>query len=188
MNSLPKSPFPPALFFFLDNPLRRLIFNREKFIRGMGIKQGDTVLEMGCGPGFFTETLSAVAGKNGKVYAQDVEEKMLKRVTAKLHGFGFKNVTLLLSNSSSLPLGDGVCDAVFCANVLEEIYHENEIAGTIKEIHRVLKKPGILIIKEHRPGGTRKIIEEVKKAFLTLGYEKCVDIATPFSFHVKFRK
>ena len=154
----------------------------------MGVKQGDTVLEMGCGPGFFTETLSAVAGENGKVYAQDVEEKMLKRVRAKLPCFGFKNVTLLLSNSSSLPLGDGVCDAVFCANVLEEIYRENELAGTIKEIHRVLKKPGILIIKEHRPGNTRKIMEEVKKAFLTLGYEKCADIATLFSFHVKFSK
>ena len=96
---------------------------------------------------------------------------MLKRVEAKLPGFGFKNVTLLLSNSSSLPLSDGACDAVFCANVLEEIYRENELAGTIKEIHRVLKKPGILIIKS-TAGGTRKIMEEVKKAFLALGYEK----------------
>ena len=142
MSKLPKSPFPPGLAFFLDLPLRRLLIDREKFLRGMGVKEGDFVLEAGCGPGFFTETLSLIVGEKGKVYAQDVEEAMLRKVKKKIPSFRYPNVIPLLCNSSSLELPDSSCDVVFCANVIEEIYKEGELEGTVTEIDRVLKRGG----------------------------------------------
>ncbi len=60
MNSLPKSPFLAGLAVLLDNPVRRLFINREKFFKNMGVKDGDYILEVGCGPGFFTEALSSI--------------------------------------------------------------------------------------------------------------------------------
>ncbi|MBI5345469.1 MAG: methyltransferase domain-containing protein, partial [Deltaproteobacteria bacterium] len=95
MKSLPKSPFPPYLAVFLDNPIRRLFINREGFLTGMGVKRGDFVLEVGCGPGFFTTVLSRLVGKDGRVYAQDIEEAMLKRVEKKLGSLPHKNCVLL---------------------------------------------------------------------------------------------
>src|SRR3972149_6561003 len=44
-STLVRSPFPPFLSFVLDNPLRRLLINRDKFLREAGIREGDYVLE-----------------------------------------------------------------------------------------------------------------------------------------------
>lgn len=188
MNTLPKSPFPPKLAFFLDNPLRRLLIDREKFLRGMGVKEGDRILEVGCGPGFFTETLSLIVGEKGKVYAQDIEEAMLRKIKKKLPSFRYPNVIPLLCNSSSLELPDSSCDVILCANVIEEIYKEGELEGTVKEIGRVLKPGGILFIKEHRFGGTGPIIEETECLFISSGYDRISKEKTFFSYHLRFTK
>lgn len=185
---LVKSPFPPFFAFVLDNPVRKLLINRERFLRRMGIKEGDSVLEVGCGPGFFTETLSMIVGNRGMVYAQDVEEAMIERVREKSSRPGLGNVVPLLCNSSSLTLPSGSCDVVFCANVIEEIYKEGELKGTAGELDRVLKKGGTLIIKEHRPGGTRAMVREAEKLFSNLGYDKVFEEKTLLSYHMRFRK
>jgi ubiquinone/menaquinone biosynthesis C-methylase UbiE len=185
MNTLPKNPFPPSLAFFLDLPLRRLLIDREKFLRGMGVKEGDRVLEVGCGPGFFTETLSLIVGEKGKVYAQDIEEAMLRKIKKKLPSFRYPNVIPLLCNSSSLELPDSSCDVILCANVIEEIYKEGELEGTVKEIGRVLKPGGILFIKEHRFGGTEPIIKETEGLLARFGYNKVSEEKTLLSYHSK---
>ena len=186
MNTLPKNPFPPGFAFFLDNPLRRFLIDREKFLRGMGVKEGDRVLEVGCGPGFFTEVLSLIVGERGKVYAQDIEAAMLKRVEKKLDSLLYKNVLLLHCNSTAIELSDGSCDVVLCANVLEEIYKEGELEGTVTEIDRVLKRGGTLVIKEHRFGGTEPIIKETEKLFVSSGYDKVFEVKTLLSYHSKY--
>jgi len=172
MEKLPKSPFPPGLAPFLDNPIRRLLINRERFLRGMGVKGGQSVLEVGCGPGFFTETLSRIVGQQGKVYAQDVEEAMIRRVKKKLPSLPFTNVTLLLCASTALELPGLSFDVVLCLNVLEEIYKEGGLTGTVKEIDRVLKTGGAVVIKEHRFGNTAPIVREAEGLFEKNGYEK----------------
>ncbi|MBI5598188.1 MAG: class I SAM-dependent methyltransferase [Deltaproteobacteria bacterium] len=188
MSALPKSPFPPALAFILDNPLRRLLINRDRYLRDMGVVEGCRILEVGCGPGFFTEALSIVTGKDGVVYAQDVEKRMLERLERKLKSFRFQNVIPLLCNSSALDLPSASCDIVFCANVFEEIYKEGEMEGTVREITRVLKASGILVIKEHRPGGTRRKIEAVEDMFINLGYNKVFERKTILSYNSKLRR
>ncbi|MBI5560509.1 MAG: methyltransferase domain-containing protein [Deltaproteobacteria bacterium] len=185
---LVKSPFPPFLAFILDNPLRRVLIDRERFLRGMGVKEGDHVLEIGCGPGFFTETLSMIVGENGRVYAQDVEEAMVERVRRKSAGFRFSNVVPLLSNSSLIALAPGSCNVALCANVIEEIYKEGELEGTVAELDRVLRKPAVVIVKEHRFGGTGPMVRKAEKLMLNLGYEKVLEEVTFFSYHMRFRK
>ena len=75
--NLPKSPFPAWMAPTLDNMLRRILTNRRRKVLESGVKEGDKVLELGCGPGFYTEEISIVAGPAGKVYAQDVQQDML---------------------------------------------------------------------------------------------------------------
>ncbi len=188
MNTLPKSPFPPALAVFLDNPVRRLLINREKFLRNMGVKEGDYILEVGCGPGFFTEALSSIVGEKGRIYAQDIEESMLHKVDRKIPSFRYRNVIPILCNSSSLGLPGGSCDVVVCANVLEEIYREGELKETVSEVDRVLRPGGILIVKEHRFGGTAPIIKESEELFISIGYEKVLEEKTFFSYNSRLLK
>ncbi len=57
----------------LDNPIRRLIHNPQKILGGY-IKPGQTVLDLGCGPGVFSIAMEEMVGKSVKVIAVDVQE------------------------------------------------------------------------------------------------------------------
>lgn len=60
----------------LNNWLRRLVQNPRKIV-GEYIKEGDSVIDFGCGPGFFTVDMAQMVGDNGKVTAVDLQEEML---------------------------------------------------------------------------------------------------------------
>ena len=61
--------------YLLANPLRRLLEEPEKLI-GPFVKEGMTVVDYGCGMGFFTLPMARLVGPGGKVIAVDVQEKM----------------------------------------------------------------------------------------------------------------
>ena len=73
---------PHTISFFLDNWFRKLIQNPEKIV-GPYLKEGDTVVDIGCGPGFFSVEMAKQVGKNGRVVAVDLQEKMITHVRRK---------------------------------------------------------------------------------------------------------
>jgi ubiquinone/menaquinone biosynthesis C-methylase UbiE len=73
---------PHKMAFMLDNWIRKLIQNPKKVV-GEYIKEGDTVIDFGCGPGFFSTEMAVMVGKNGKVIAADLQEEMLAHVRKK---------------------------------------------------------------------------------------------------------
>jgi ubiquinone/menaquinone biosynthesis C-methylase UbiE len=64
------------LAYTFDNPLRRLIHN-PKDIFSDYVKEGMTVMDIGCGMGYFTIGLAEIVGDAGKVIAVDLQEEML---------------------------------------------------------------------------------------------------------------
>ncbi len=78
---------PHKFAFILDNWVRKLLQNPGKIV-GTHIGKGDTVVDMGCGPGFFTIEMAKRVGESGRVYAVDLQEEMLDHVKqkAKKHG------------------------------------------------------------------------------------------------------
>ena len=73
---------PHTISFFLDNWVRKII-QHPKRIAGPYIKKGDTVVDLGCGPGFFSIEMAKLVGKNGRVIAVDLQEKMIAHVKKK---------------------------------------------------------------------------------------------------------
>jgi ubiquinone/menaquinone biosynthesis C-methylase UbiE len=67
---------PHRAAFILDNWIRRLFQNPVKIV-GEYVKEGDTVIDFGCGPGFFSIPLARLVGEKGKVFAVDLQEEML---------------------------------------------------------------------------------------------------------------
>ena len=59
-----------------DNPFRELIHDPEKILAPY-VGGGDTVLDVGCGMGYFSMGLAKLVGNDGKVICADVQEKML---------------------------------------------------------------------------------------------------------------
>lgn len=73
---------PHTIAFFLDNWFRTLIQNPKRIV-GAYINAGDTVVDLGCGPGFFAVAMARMAGEQGRVIAVDLQEKMIAHVKRK---------------------------------------------------------------------------------------------------------
>ena len=63
----------------LDNGLRRLVQNPRKILNPF-IREGMTVLDIGCGPGFFSVEIAKMLNGKGKVIAADAQEGMLHSI------------------------------------------------------------------------------------------------------------
>jgi ubiquinone/menaquinone biosynthesis C-methylase UbiE len=69
--------YPASRAGSLDSRLRRLLFPPEKVLDGY-IRPGDVVLDVGCGPGFFTLAMARMVGDAGEVIAVDLQEEMIR--------------------------------------------------------------------------------------------------------------
>jgi ubiquinone/menaquinone biosynthesis C-methylase UbiE len=146
-------PFPAPAFtgHFLDSNYRRKIQPPDKVIQRSGIVEGMNVLEIGCGSGAFTTFVARAVGKRGKVYALDIEPKMLKQLENKLakpENQDIKNVELINRSAYELPFDDNSLDAVYMVTVLQEIPDRDR---ALQQAKRVLKPGGILSITELFP-------------------------------------
>ncbi|HET6421821.1 MAG TPA: class I SAM-dependent methyltransferase [Geobacteraceae bacterium] len=73
---------PYWLGFLLVNPFRRLMHDPEKIMCPF-VEKGMTVLDIGPGMGFFTLPLAEMVGPGGRVFAVDVQEKMLQSLKSR---------------------------------------------------------------------------------------------------------
>ena len=69
----------------LDSRFRRCWHNPRRLL-GPRIREGMTVLDVGCGPGFFIPELARLVGPAGRVIAADLQEGMLRLVQDKIRG------------------------------------------------------------------------------------------------------
>jgi len=70
---------PSCISFSLDNRIRRFFQNPEELL-GRFIHEGQTVIDIGCGSGFFTLPMARLVGENGRVIAVDIQKGMLDKV------------------------------------------------------------------------------------------------------------
>ena len=142
-----------------DNPLLPIFRNPYKLLRAAGLKPGQKVLEVGCGPGFFTIPAAKIVGEEGFVYAVDVHPLAIERVKEKIEREGIKNVTPIHANVSDTGLPDQSIDLAFIFGLR---YIAGGLENVISEIHRILKSGGVLSFEKTR-GSKKKLIEEVER-------------------------
>lgn len=78
----------------LDKWWRKFLHNPDKFLKKY-IRDGMTVLDFGCGPGFFTIPLANYVGLRGKVVAADFQEGMLEIVRRKIQDTDIESKVVL---------------------------------------------------------------------------------------------
>ncbi len=142
------SPAPAFIGRLLDSNVRRRLQPPAKIIKRIGIGQGMTVLDLGCGSGAFTTFAARAVGEQGKVYAVDIQTMMLQQLESKLARAEHRDITnieLKQASAYNLPFEDGSIDLVYMVTVLQEI---PDIARALRGIKRVLKSGGILAVTE----------------------------------------
>ena len=68
----------------------------DEIIKSLDIKKGITIADLGSGGGYFTLRLAKSTGEMGKVYAVDVDQKLLDIVLKKAKGKGINNIVPIL--------------------------------------------------------------------------------------------
>ena len=106
-----------------------------------------TVVDLGCGPGFFTIPARQIVGPSGHVIAADIQPEMLDHLRGRLHTAGIHDVEAVHSTESHVPVADATADIVFAAFVLHEA---NDPAGFVGECARLIKPHGAVAIIEWR--------------------------------------
>jgi len=67
----------------LDNFVRKFLQNPLKILKPY-ISKGMTVLDLGCGPGYFSIEIAKMVSESGKVIAADLQKRMLEKVRNKV--------------------------------------------------------------------------------------------------------
>ena len=145
-------PFPAWLSFYLNNELRKRSHPPEKIIDALGMKATDTVLDFGCGPGFYSVPFAKTARE---VVAVDVQSKMLEKASRYAKKKGVK-VKALQSDARSIALPDCCFDLIFLSGVYHELAEKRKV---LTELKRLLKHGGRIVIRER-----------TKRDHITLGH------------------
>lgn len=122
----------------------------EKFLKDIGIKSGQSVLDFGCGVGNYTIPAAAVVGERGKVYAVDKNKESLDELMQRAEKIGLKNIERIdVSEEIKVVLQEESVDGVLLYDVIHLVDNRN---GLLAEIYRVSKPNALISVypKHHR--------------------------------------
>ncbi len=176
--------FPAKFAFVLDNFIRRYLVNMKSVLKDASLNEGMNVLEIGCGPGFFTPYLAKAAG-SGRLYAVDIQQEMINKLARKIPLNSSNNVITMVGDASSLNIKDSEIDLIFAYYTFHEFADKEK---SVKELYRVLKKGGMLFIAEPRLEVSREKMDYTIHLFLNTGFRLLCDKPRLFSWHVKMEK
>jgi len=128
----------------LDNRVRRWIQDPRKILRPH-VVAGMTVLDLGCGPGFFSVDIAQMVGKSGRVIAADLQEGMLRKLRDKIHGTELEErITLHKCEENHIGLSEDV-DFILAFYMVHEVPNQVELFNEMKSI---IKQNGRVFIVE----------------------------------------
>ncbi len=132
-----------------DRYMKRITLGREDDLRRMTVnlaqvKEGDSVLEIGCATGSLTLAAKRQAGPAGSVFGIDIIPGMID-VSRKKAAEAKLDVTFQLGNISDIPFPNEHFDVVMCSFMIFHMSEEVRNKG-IKEIFRVLKPQGKFMV------------------------------------------
>jgi len=128
----------------IHEDLYRVFRDPYQVLDAAGLKPGQDVLEVGCGPGFFTVPAAQIVGEEGSVYALDVNPLALERVRQRIEKEGVTNVRAILADAAQTGVPDQSFDLVFVFGLDHAI---GDVDGIMAELHRLLKPAGILSVE-----------------------------------------
>jgi len=128
----------------MGSRLRQWLMNPVKTLRGADIQTGQTVLEVGCGTGFFTIPAANMIGDEGCLVAMDALSDFIKQVSKKVQSADLKNVRVLKRDALNTGLDAASIDTVLLFGVLP--WPALPLNLLLPEMHRVMKPEGSLAV------------------------------------------
>jgi ubiquinone/menaquinone biosynthesis C-methylase UbiE len=151
----------------LDNSIRRLLQNPAKILEPY-IHEGMTVLDLGCGPGFFSTDIAKMLKDSGKVIAADLQEGMLEMVARKIKGTALeKRIEIHKCQENTI----GVTEPVDFVLVFYMIHEVPDQVSLLRELKTILKPAGKIFIIEPKFHVSKISFEEMISKTKDIGFE-----------------
>jgi len=111
--------------------------------RELNLKEGDTFLDIGCGTGDYTIRAATEVGRNGTVFATDIQEGLVHALMKRAVDSGLDNIRAFVYDiEDPLPFENNCIDVCFISTVLHCLDLNQTGPLLLREIKRVLNKRG----------------------------------------------
>jgi len=139
-----------ALAAGMESRFRYRFFGPMKILEGADLLPGQTVLEVGCGTGYFTLPIARLIGEQGCLVAMDGLSDSVELVSRKVQTAKLKNVRVIKGDALETGLDAGSFDTVLLLGVIPAPMLP--LTRLLPEMHRVLKVNGSLAVWPPIPG------------------------------------
>jgi ubiquinone/menaquinone biosynthesis C-methylase UbiE len=139
-----------ALAAGMESRFRYRFFSPTRIIASAEVSAGQTVLEVGCGTGYFTVPLARLIGDKGCLVAIDVVPQSVELVSRKLQTAGLNGVRVIKANAMETGFDTGSFDVALLFGVIPApMLPLNRL---LPEMHRVLKADSSMAVWPPIPG------------------------------------
>jgi arsenite methyltransferase len=121
----------------------------DEIISALALKAGMRVADLGAGGGYFTLRFARAVGREGKVYAVDINAELLEIIKASVSRAGLRNVVFIHAREDDSLLPEKSVDLIFVRNVFHHLPDQEKYFRNMKP---KLKTGGRVAIIEYKKG------------------------------------
>jgi ubiquinone/menaquinone biosynthesis C-methylase UbiE len=158
---------PRWLCFTFDNRLRRLLQNPDEIMKSF-IKDGDIVLDVGPGIGFFTIPMARIVGERGLIIAADIQEEMLAAIKKRAIRAGVQDRIKLQPVSGDLAVVGTRVDFILAFWMAHEVPDQKQFFA---QLHSLLKEGGRFLLVEPKIHVSRKQFNALVQEATAAGFQ-----------------
>lgn len=153
----------------LTKPIRYLFETPARLLKGY-VKHGTTVLDVGCGTGYYSLGMARSVGPKGRVIAVDIEAEAIAALRRKAEEAGLsERIETRICSAQNLGIPD-LSGQVDFALAVYVIHHARDASSLMNDVHRALKQGGKFLVVEPRHHASPADCESTEAAARGAGF------------------
>ena len=139
-------------YLIFNNPNRFLWERTNEMLDLMNVQKGESIADIGCGGGYFSWQFSKLIGKDGRVYATEINKDAISYLRKFVEDYKVDNIHTLVTKMNDAGLHKNSVDTIFMCSMYHAVYItdieyvKDHFIGTIK---KALRPGGRLVIVDN---------------------------------------